>query len=234
MGQAIPRQQPAVVLRSQFNQLRALLAIALVAVAGLTVAVVILSNDADEASSTSSAQPIESINYGGSKFVNPSTGYPTVPSPHLEHALQNRIDGTRFDGGPDEGTADVTPAQPRTADVPRGSRASFSGRGPQLSFTSPARPPATTPTGPSRLPRQPRTTARTGPPATTRPSRTPRRATARTEVPRKARTFADRGVVPPTLFGSPEASRLTNTESIDPRGGQAAPLSAMQQLRRHT
>jgi hypothetical protein len=120
MGQAIPRQQPAVVLRSQFNQLRALLAIALVAVAGLTVAVVILSNDADEASSTSSAQPIESINYGGSKNVNPSTGYPTAPFPHVEHPLQNRIDGTRFDGGPNEGTADVTPAQPRTADVPPG------------------------------------------------------------------------------------------------------------------
>jgi hypothetical protein len=111
MGQAIARHQPAVVLRSQFNQLRALLAIALVAVAGLTVAVVILSNDADEVSSTSSAQPIESINYG-SGSVNPSTGYPTVPAPHREHALQNRIDGTRFDSGPEEGTADVTPAQP--------------------------------------------------------------------------------------------------------------------------
>jgi hypothetical protein len=109
MGQAIARHQPAVVLRSQFNQLRALLAIALVAVAGLTVAVVILSNDADEVSSTSSAQPIESINYGGSTDVNPSTGYPTVPFPQLERPLQNRIDGTRFDGGPNEGTADVTP-----------------------------------------------------------------------------------------------------------------------------
>jgi hypothetical protein len=112
MGQAIPRQQPAVVLRSRFNQLRALLAIALAAVAGLTVAVVILSNDADEVSSTSSAQPIESINYGGSKNVNPSTGHPTVPFPQLAHPLQNRIDGTRYDGGADEGTADVTPAQP--------------------------------------------------------------------------------------------------------------------------
>src|ERR671910_83744 len=53
MGQAIPRQHPAVVLRSHFNQLRALLAIALVAVVGLTVAVVILANDNDEAASTS-------------------------------------------------------------------------------------------------------------------------------------------------------------------------------------
>ena len=35
MGEAIPRQHPAVVQRSQFNQLRALLAVALIAVAGL-------------------------------------------------------------------------------------------------------------------------------------------------------------------------------------------------------
>ena len=45
MGHAIPTQQPAVVLRSHFDHLRALLAITLVAVVGLTVAVVILAND---------------------------------------------------------------------------------------------------------------------------------------------------------------------------------------------
>jgi hypothetical protein len=58
MGHAIPRQQPAVVLRSNFNKLRALLAIALVAVAGLTVAVVILAHDGDQAGSTSAATPV--------------------------------------------------------------------------------------------------------------------------------------------------------------------------------
>ena len=73
MGHAIPRHQPAVVLRSHFDHLRALLAVALVAVAGLTVAVVILANDNDQAASTSSATPIESIKYGDSKYLNPST-----------------------------------------------------------------------------------------------------------------------------------------------------------------
>jgi hypothetical protein len=107
MGQAIPRQQPAVVLRSQFNQLRALLAIALVAVAGLTVAVVILANDSDEVGSTSSVPPGGSINYGDSALVNPSTGYPTVPFPELEQSLQNRLDGTRYDDGPEEGTRGI-------------------------------------------------------------------------------------------------------------------------------
>ena len=57
MAQAIPRQQPAVVLRSNFNKLRALLAIVLVAVAGLTVAVVI-ANHSDHVGSTSAAGPI--------------------------------------------------------------------------------------------------------------------------------------------------------------------------------
>jgi hypothetical protein len=60
MGQAIPRQNPAVVLRSDFNQLRALLATALVAVAVLTVAVVILANNSDEVSTPSSAVTAES------------------------------------------------------------------------------------------------------------------------------------------------------------------------------
>jgi hypothetical protein len=115
MGEAIPRQQPAVVLRSHFNQLRALLAVALIAVAGLTAAVVILANDSDEVAGTSSAaKPIGSINYGDSKYVNPSTGYPTVPLSQLEHPLQNRIDGTRYDGGPEEGTRGAVPA-PQTS-----------------------------------------------------------------------------------------------------------------------
>jgi len=94
MGQVIPRQHPAVVLKSNYRAVRALLAVALVAIAALAATVVILANDDDQVSgSTSSAQPVESINYGGS---NPATGKPvqqeTLPP------------GTRFDGGPDEGT----------------------------------------------------------------------------------------------------------------------------------
>jgi hypothetical protein len=86
MGQAIPRQHPAVVLRSHFNQLRALLAVAMVAVVGLTVAVVILATDDDPAISTGSATQVNAPSATGS---------------------------TRYDGGPEEGSADVTPAQPR-------------------------------------------------------------------------------------------------------------------------
>jgi hypothetical protein len=73
MGQAVPRQQPAVVLRTHFNQLRALLAVALIAVAGLTVAVVILANDSDQVGSASAAEPIESVN---DRDFSPATGRP--------------------------------------------------------------------------------------------------------------------------------------------------------------
>ena len=43
MGKAIPSQHPAVVLRSHFKQVRALLAVAMIAVVGLTAAIVILA-----------------------------------------------------------------------------------------------------------------------------------------------------------------------------------------------
>ena len=103
MGQAIPRPHPGVALRSHFNQLRALLAVAMVAVVGLTIAVVILATDSNGVSSTSSATPVESIDYGDSGRVNPSTGYPSSLS-------------IRPDGGPEEGTADVTSSQPRVTE----------------------------------------------------------------------------------------------------------------------
>src|ERR671925_1867589 len=78
MGEAIPRQHPAVVLRSHFNHLRALLAVALIAVAGLTVAVVILATDSDEVGGASSAQSIEPIRYGA---FNPATGRAQAAEP---------------------------------------------------------------------------------------------------------------------------------------------------------
>jgi hypothetical protein len=105
MGQAVSRQQPAVVLRSQFNMLRALLAVAALAVVGLTVAVVILANDSDEVSSTGATGKAGSVRYGE---FNPATGRPeSAPLPQLENPPQNRIDGTRYDGGPEEGTRGI-------------------------------------------------------------------------------------------------------------------------------
>jgi hypothetical protein len=89
MGKAVPEQHPAVVLRSHYNHLRALLIAALIAVLGLAGAVVIVANDDDTVVSTSTP----AIEYGGTG----ATGTPdTAPAP-------------RYDGGPNEGSADITP-----------------------------------------------------------------------------------------------------------------------------
>jgi hypothetical protein len=104
MGKAVPEQHPAVVLRSHYNHLRALLIAALIAVLGLAGAVVIVANDDDTVVSTSTP----AIEYGGTG----ATGVPdTAPLP------QRRLDGAvdtapapRYDGGPNEGSADIAPS----------------------------------------------------------------------------------------------------------------------------
>ena len=84
MGKAVPEQHPAVVLRSHYNHLRALLIAALIAVLGLAGAVVIVANDDDTVVSTSTPA-----------IENGATGVPdTAP---------------RYDGGPNEGSADIAP-----------------------------------------------------------------------------------------------------------------------------
>jgi hypothetical protein len=59
MSQAtVSTQHPAVVLRSRYQQLRALLAVAMIAVVGLSAAVVILAIDNDGATSFGSASQV--------------------------------------------------------------------------------------------------------------------------------------------------------------------------------
>jgi hypothetical protein len=84
MGQPVPAQHPSVVLRSHFKLVKGLLAIAMVAVVALTATVVILANDEDQVTSATKATP---------------QVQPQLPA------------GTRFDGGPDEGTRGLA-AQP--------------------------------------------------------------------------------------------------------------------------
>ena len=108
MGQAIPRQHPAVVLRSHFNFVRNLLAVAMVAVVGLTVAVVIVANDGDEIAGTSTqsapivAQPAlpDGLRYDGGPEEGTRGGQVAPLAP-----------GTRYDGGPEEGSRGVAPLQ---------------------------------------------------------------------------------------------------------------------------
>jgi hypothetical protein len=90
MGQPIPAQHPSVVLRSHFKLVRGLLSLAIVAVLALTAAVVILANHDVQ--------------------VNPAT----KAAPAVQQQVQTP--GTRFDGGPEEGTRGLAanPAPPVT------------------------------------------------------------------------------------------------------------------------
>jgi hypothetical protein len=60
MSQTFSTQHPAVVLRSRYQQLRALLVVAMIAVVGLTVAVVVLAAQDDAATGARSASEVVS------------------------------------------------------------------------------------------------------------------------------------------------------------------------------
>ena len=79
MGQTVPQQHPAVVLRTHYAHLRVLLVVALIALVAMAAAVVVLatSDSSSGTGTTSSPAPI------------------TAPGPS---------GSTRYDGGPEEGT----------------------------------------------------------------------------------------------------------------------------------
>ena len=81
MGNPIPAQHPAVVLRSQYRNMRSLVVVLLVALAALTTSVVILANDGDGTSSTTT-------------FVG--------KAPHLSDPFAARTQPTQPQGGVDE------------------------------------------------------------------------------------------------------------------------------------
>jgi hypothetical protein len=87
MGQAIPNQHPAVVLRSHFQVVRALLAVAMIAVVGLTVAVVVLATEDEPGMSARSA----------------ALTHRSAPSTFDPNSIKE-VPGVRYDGGPEEGT----------------------------------------------------------------------------------------------------------------------------------
>ena len=102
MSKAIPAQHPAVVLRSHYTQLRALLATAMIAVVGLSATVVILATNDDReigasaATQVSAPGPTGGIRYDG----GPEEGSRAV--------VRAQPPSTRYDGGPEEGTAALT------------------------------------------------------------------------------------------------------------------------------
>jgi hypothetical protein len=74
----IAGEPPGLVLRSQYNLVRALLAVTSIAVLVLSVAVVVIADPGGEASGMTSGEPIHSIDYVG---FNPCTGRPESAPP---------------------------------------------------------------------------------------------------------------------------------------------------------
>jgi hypothetical protein len=131
MDQAIPTQHPAVVLRSHHRQLRGLLAVAMFAVVGLTIAVVMLATDDDRDLSAGTANtpsaltlqeqrwsaydeaigaltPKQLADAFSSSGVAPVARYDGGPEEGTRGVVSAPHPGVRYDGGPDEGTAALT------------------------------------------------------------------------------------------------------------------------------
>ena len=104
MSNSIPSQHPAVVLRSQYRQLRSLLAVLVVAVVGLSTTVVILTVD-DQTATTATTTHVSTGEAGrpdesaiaASISQAGSRSYPTLNDP-----FQSQVEQPRPLGGPDE------------------------------------------------------------------------------------------------------------------------------------
>ena len=110
MGKAIPAQHPAVVLRSHYRQLRALLAIAMIAVVGLSAAVLVLATNDDRDTSAGSATqvsapaPTGDARYdGGPEEGTAALTQRSAPATFDPNSIKSPP-GVRYDGGPEEGT----------------------------------------------------------------------------------------------------------------------------------
>jgi hypothetical protein len=104
MNEVVPSQHPAVVLRSHYEHLRALLAVTMVAVVGLTVAVVILATRDNGSSATPAAAPAAvAAPAASSAAAGPTTRFDGGPEEGTRGAAA-AAPTTRFDGGPEEGT----------------------------------------------------------------------------------------------------------------------------------
>jgi hypothetical protein len=116
MPQTVPAQHPAVVLRSNYRHLRALLAIAMVAVVGLSVAVVILADD--DATGTRSATPVSAPTESahGPRYVH-SPGQRYDPGPRGTVPTQPRESARSPQPQPD-GATDTPPSPPERHQKP--------------------------------------------------------------------------------------------------------------------
>jgi hypothetical protein len=106
MAQAIPQQHPAVVLRSHLRLVQSLLAVAMIAVVGLTIAVVVISDDGERTARTSSAASL--THSAPTQSSIGSTRYDGGPEEGTRGIAAAKAPSTRYDGGPEEGTRGIT------------------------------------------------------------------------------------------------------------------------------
>jgi hypothetical protein len=97
MSPTVPKQHPAVVLRSQFVHLRSLLVIAMIAIVAMAVAIVVLASAGTSVPETQSSP---------APAPNGTTRYDGGPEEGTRGAIASpRVRSTRYDGGPEEGAA---------------------------------------------------------------------------------------------------------------------------------
>jgi hypothetical protein len=94
MGQAIPQQHPAVVLRSHYRQLRALLAIAMVAVVALSATLVIVATDDQSATTAPLAQQARTDGGPEESHVAAAVGAGASAVPEVSRPDESKIAAT--------------------------------------------------------------------------------------------------------------------------------------------
>lgn len=94
MSQTLSTQHPAVVLRSHYQHVRALLAVAMIAVVGLTIALVIVASNSGGSSTASVTRQASTptVFNGGHEEGQAGSSAPIPPT-------------VRYDGGLEEGIA---------------------------------------------------------------------------------------------------------------------------------
>src|SRR5918999_1613252 len=109
MGHAIPKQHPAVVLRSHYDLVRALLGVAMVALVGLVIALVVVANDDNESASTGAVEAVP-VTPPASALPAYPTPAPEAVSPGSDRSYSGSAPTRKLDGATDLGrTAPVAP-----------------------------------------------------------------------------------------------------------------------------
>jgi hypothetical protein len=131
MSHTVPSQQPAVVLRSNYQHLRALLAIAVAVILGLTAAVVVLATNSNH---VTLAGPTTQL----ATHANPSA----ETGARLDRSGRNVTAAGRLANYPDAPRSSASTPQPSVANYPDAPPSSASAPQPNVGYYPDAPPPS--------------------------------------------------------------------------------------------